>query len=84
MDIFTAGGGEVAEEQNVNITGRVVRYLSFCSLFGMEATDETRSALTQEATDAANKAHEVQQMHRRTGVAPLSPLRTPPHALLLH
>lgn len=48
MDIFTAGGGEVAEERNVNITGRVVRYLSFCSLFGMEAADER---LPQEAAD---------------------------------
>lgn len=75
MDIFTAGGGEVVEERNVNITGRVVRYFSFCSLFGMEATDETHRT--------ANKAQEVQQIYQRTRVAPLSSHRKPPHALLL-
>lgn len=54
----------MAEEQNVNITGRVVRYFSFRSLFGTEArvTDETHSACKTKAADAANKAQEVQQI----------------------
>lgn len=54
MDIFTAGGGEVAEERNVNITGRVVRYLSFCGLFGMEAADE-RPLIPQTKHKKSNK-----------------------------
>lgn len=64
MCFTVRGGGEVAEEQNVNITGRAVRYFSFGSLFGMEARvmDETRSACKTKAADAANKAQEVQQI----------------------
>lgn len=54
---------QLAEEQNVNITGRVVRYFSCRSFFGMEAraTDETHSACKTEATETANEA-QVQQI----------------------
>lgn len=68
--------GEVAEEQNVNITGRVVTDLSFGSFFGMEV--QTHSACKAQPRKLPTK---YSKSNKRLG--PPSPSRDPPHPLPL-